>query len=104
MVGQLPNISTTFNLDPVESKFVSLDNVTYILDTDFVYIIDIKEQGPTTSLNLTKVEGYAPLSEYGELIRVVAKTENTFVVLSNEAVTEYVCPRPTSCNKRPVVT
>lgn len=73
MIGQLPNVSTTFNLDPIESKFVSIGNDTYVLDTELLYLIDIKQEGPTTSLHLTKLPGYIPLSQFAELIAVDGK-------------------------------
>ena len=65
MIGQLSNISGTYDLDHLESKFFTMGNNTFIVDTEDLYIIDVKEQGPTISLNLTKVLGYNPLSEYG---------------------------------------
>lgn len=104
MVGQIPNISSAYNLDAYDSRFFSMNKSTFVVDTESLFLINIKQQGPTTSLSLTKVLGYNPLSEFGEIERVVAKSDNTFVVLSNEAVTEYICPKHSSCNKRDVVT
>lgn len=65
MIGQLSNISGAYDLDHLESKFFTMGNNTFVVDTENLFMINVKEQGPTTSLNLTKITGYNPLSEYG---------------------------------------
>lgn len=65
MIGQLSNVSSTYGLDHLESKFFTMGNNSFVVDTEDLYMINVKEEGPTTSLNLTKITGYTPLSEYG---------------------------------------